>query len=126
MSSQTFVVIRASDRLQDAEHGLIRGWGVSETTAGSQHLSMAHGIVPVGVKSNRHYHPFELAIYVIAGRARAYFGPHDEQAVDVSTGDFLYIPAEMIHSTENIGETPVEYILARAAPEEIAYSPDDQ
>ena len=59
---------------------------------------------------------------MISGKARAYFGPNDEQWVDVSAGDFIYIPACMIHSTENTGDTPVEYILARAAPEDIAIS----
>jgi hypothetical protein len=31
----------------------------------------------------------------------------------------------MIHSTENTGDTPVEYVLARAAPEDIALSADE-
>jgi uncharacterized RmlC-like cupin family protein len=118
-------VIHAAERVSQSDHGLLRGWGVSGETAGSQHLSMAHGLVPVGAKAARHYHPFETAIFVISGRARAYFGAHDEDAVEVGAGDFLYIPAGVIHSTENIGDVPVEYILARAAPEEVAYTVGD-
>jgi len=79
-------------------------------------------MVPAGSKSKRHYHPFETAVYMISGKARAFFGPNDERWEDMSAGDFVYIPAGMIHSTENTGDTPVEYILARAAPEDIAIS----
>ena len=63
-----------------------------------------------------HSHPFETAVFVIAGRARAYFGPNDEQGVDVEAGDFLSIPADLPHGTANIEDTPVQYVLARAAP----------
>lgn len=115
-----FVVIRASETITKSDHGLVREFGVSGATSRSQHLSMALGIVPVGSKSERHYHPFETAVYVIAGKARAFFGPNDEYGVDVAAGDFIYIPAGMIHSTENTGDTPVEYILARAAAEDEA------
>ncbi len=115
-----FVIIHGNETVNKSDHGLMREFGVSGATSGSQHLSMAFGIVPPGTKSTRHYHPFETAVYVISGRARAYFGPNDEHWVDVAAGDFIYIPAGMIHSTENTGDTPVEYILARAAAEDEA------
>src|SRR4051812_40680952 len=99
--------------------GITREFGVSGSSAGSCHLSMAHGVVPAGVTSTRHSHPFETAVFVISGRARAYFGLTDEDWVDVGSGDFLYIPADLPHSTANIGDTPVQYVLARAAPEDI-------
>ena len=120
-----FVVIRFDETVNKSDHGLIREFGVSGTTSGSQHLSMAFGTVPAGVKSKRHYHPFETAVYVISGSARAFFGPNDERWIDVSAGDFLFIPGGMVHSTENAGDTPVEYILARAAPEDIAISAEE-
>lgn len=120
-----FVVIRFNETVNKSDHGLIREFGVSASTSGSQALSMAYGMVPAGSKSKRHYHPFETAVYVISGQARAYFGPNDERWEDVAKGDFLYIPAGMVHSTENTGDSPVEYILARAAPEDIAISADE-
>ncbi len=119
-----FVIIHATETMNKSDHGLVREFGISSTTTGAQALSMAFGMVPAKSKSKRHYHPFETAVYMISGSARAYFGPNDERSVDVSPGDFIYIPAGMIHSTENTGDTPVEYILARAAPEDIAISAD--
>src|SRR5215207_2849424 len=119
-----FVHIRFDQTVNQSDRGLIREFGVSAATSGTQHLSMAFGMVPARSKSKRHYHPFETSVYVISGQSRAYFGANDERSVDVGPGDFLYIPAYMIHSTENIGDTPIEYILARAAPEDVSISPE--
>ncbi|MEP7292893.1 MAG: cupin domain-containing protein [Chloroflexota bacterium] len=123
---QDFAVIHFNQTVNKSDHGLVREFGVSSATTTTQHLSMAYGMVPAGSKSTRHYHPFETAVYVISGKARSFFGPNDERWVDVAAGDFIYIPAGMIHSTENTGDTPVEYILSRAAPEDIAISADSQ
>ena len=122
---QDFVIVRSSQTVNQTDHGLVREFGISASTSGSLALSMAFGIVPAGSKSKRHYHPFETAVYVISGRARAFFGPNDERWEDVSAGDFIFIPAGMIHSTENTGTAPIEYILARAAPEDISISPEE-
>ena len=112
-------IVRPPERQDGSGQGLVRDFGVSRTTAGSAHLSMAHGVVPPGAVSTRHYHPFETAVYIVAGKARSYFGAHDEEWVDVGAGDFVYIPAGLPHKTANIGDTPVEYLLARAAPEDV-------
>ena len=87
-------VVRPPERQDHSGQNLIRGFGISQTTAGSRHLSMAYGEVPIGATSERHYHPFETAVFIIAGVARSYFGAHDEDCVDVEAGDFVYIPAD--------------------------------
>lgn len=112
-------LIRAAERQQTDGQNLHREWGVSAATAGSTGLSMAFAVAPVGVKSIRHSHPFETAVYVLRGRGTAYFGPNDEEAVEVGAGDFLYIAAHVIHSHANTGDEPLEYILARAAAEDV-------
>ncbi len=112
-------VVHPPDRQDGSGQGVIREFGISQSSAGSRHLSMAYGVVPAGATSTRHSHPFETAVFVISGRARAYFGLNDEESVDMEAGDFLYIPADLPHSTANIGDTPVQYVLARAAPEDI-------
>ncbi len=122
LPQKDFAHIRFDQTVNQSDHGLVREFGVSAATSGTQHLSMAFGMVPARSKSKRHYHPFETAVYMVSGQARAYFGANDEQAVDMAPGDFLYIPAYMIHSTENTGDTPVEYVLSRAAPEDLSIS----
>jgi uncharacterized RmlC-like cupin family protein len=115
-------VVRPPERGDRSSHGLIRGFGVSAATTGSAALSMAHGVVPPGAVSDRHYHPFETAVYLISGRARAFFGAHDQEWVDVEAGDFVYIPAGLPHRTANTGDGPAAYVLARAAPEDVVIS----
>jgi uncharacterized RmlC-like cupin family protein len=117
--SRRYRIVRPPERQDRSGQGLVRGFGVSQSTTGSTHLSMAHGVVPIGATSTRHYHPFEAAVFIISGKARSYFGARDEEWVDVEAGDFLYIPADLPHRTENIGDGSVEYVLARAAPEDV-------
>jgi len=113
-------VIKLNKQYTDTKHGLMREWGVTGSTVGSQNISMGYGVVPPKLRSTAHYHSFETAIYVVKGRARAFFGAKSEKYFDVSEGDFLYIPAGVVHCTENLGDTPVEYIVSRNAPEDIA------
>jgi uncharacterized RmlC-like cupin family protein len=115
---KSYRVVHPPERADHSGQNVIRGFGVSGSTAGSRHLSMACGEVPVGAISERHYHPFETAVFIISGTARAYFGAHDEDCVDVEAGDFVYIPDGLPHRTENIGGTPIRYVLARAAAED--------
>jgi uncharacterized RmlC-like cupin family protein len=117
--SRRYRVVHPPDRQDGSGQGVVREFGISRTSAGSSHLSMAYGVVPAGETSTRHSHPFETAVFVISGRARAYFGATDEEWVDDGEGDFLYIPAEVPHRTANIGDTPVRYVLARAASEDV-------
>ncbi len=49
----------------------------------------------------RHSHPFETAVFVISGRARAYFGLDDGEWVDLEAGDFLYISADLPQQEAN-------------------------
>src|SRR5687768_7211257 len=119
-----YCVVHPPERQDHSGHGLVRDFGISQSTAGSAHLSMAYGVVPVGATSTRHYHPFETAVFIISGKAKAYFGVNDEECVDVEAGDFLFIDSDLPHSTENTGNVPVQYILARAAPEDIVITVD--
>src|SRR5215207_4820807 len=118
-SPKGYRVVHPPERQDHSGQGVSREFGVSGSSVGSHHLSMAYGVVPAGATSARHSHPFETAVFVISGHARAYFGATDEEWVDVGEGDFLYIPAEVPHRTANIGDTPAAYVLARAAPEDV-------
>lgn len=116
---RSLVVVHPSERVQDFDHGFVRGWGVSGSLSGSRHLSMAYGVLPPGIKAKAHRHPFETAIYIISGGVRVYYGGALESFVDIMAGDFIYIPADLPHGPENMGKLPMEYIVARDASEEI-------
>ena len=121
--SSDVVVIREEKRLCDYEHGYLRGWGLTGQTAGSKNLSMAHGIIPPGMSAKPHYHPFETAIYMLKGKCRVFLGVDKSEYKDIEATDFFYIPANVIHCPANLGETVVEYIVARSSSEELCLYP---
>ena len=112
-------VIRPRDRIKDSEHGFIRGWGVLGRLTGSKNISMAYGKLRPGVKATAHQHPYETAIYIIAGSVRVYYGTKRKVFEDVKAGDFIYIPPFVPHEPQNLGGVPMEYIVARDCAEEI-------
>jgi mannose-6-phosphate isomerase-like protein (cupin superfamily) len=58
-------------------------------------------------RSGTHRHTCEALIYIITGSGRTYF---DDEPVDWSSGDTLYIPPMIWHSHENTGEEPARVI----------------
>ncbi len=113
--SQGLTVVTPEQRETDNEHGFVRGWGVSASASGSHDISMAYGELPPGIKAAAHWHPFETAIYIVSGKVRVYYGEDMAEYVDVRGGDFLTIPADVPHGPENRSDTPMTYIVARAA-----------
>lgn len=82
---------------------------------------MSRHRVPPGLHSSLHIHTnCESAVYVLSGRGYAYYGELMEGYVEGGPGDFVYIPANLAHVVGcPAGGEPLEYIVARNAPEEI-------
>jgi uncharacterized RmlC-like cupin family protein len=114
------VVVHPEQRVNDREHGFARGWGVLGSTTGATAISMGLGNLPAGIRAAAHKHPFETAILILSGRARVHFGDSDmlDQQVEIAAGDFLFIPAGVIHSPETFGDEPMQYVVSRAAADE--------
>ena len=94
--------------------------GISAETAGSKGLCMHLVTIPPGGRAKPHLHEkHESAIYVLSGQAGMYYGEGLKEHVTVSTGDFLYIPANMPHMPYNASETePCVGLIARTDPNE--------
>ncbi|CAG0971177.1 MAG: cupin domain-containing protein [Anaerolinea sp.] len=119
------VVVRSSEHTQEYTHGFTRTWGITGTTTGSTAISMAYGRLPSGSKAQPHYHPFDTAIYTIAGRARLFYGEKLEFMIDTKAGDFVYLPAGIIHAPEAYGDEDLQFVVARTAPEDVYYLPGE-
>ena len=117
------LVIHPDEGVRDTHHGFMRQWGITGETTGAQGISMTHGTLAPGLKAEPHYHPFETAIYVISGKAKVYYGPHLEHEVICQAGDFVYIAPGVVHTPENIGDEPLDYVAARSAPADVYYLP---
>lgn len=94
--------------------GMVREAGVAPNTAECQAIWMGYVSTPVGSKSAAHHHgDCESAIYVLRGRCRFYYGENLRETVEVGAGDFIYVPPLAIHAEENIGDEPLDFIVAR-------------
>ena len=125
LSDEPLVIVRSNPAEGgQSSVGMIKvGKDLTGTTAGCQHISMRHGILPPGKKASAHYHPFETVIYVIRGKHQTNFGPHLEHSIEVHPGDYLYIPAYVVHQPVNDSDEEMEFVAAQPVPEEIALLP---
>jgi uncharacterized RmlC-like cupin family protein len=95
-----------------------RDIGVSNETTGSIGIYAAIVTTAPGARSDVHHHrECETAIYVLSGQARFRFGERLEREVHAGPGDFVYIPAQAVHTEENLSDTePLVVHIARNCP----------
>src|SRR5262245_52402121 len=101
--------------------GMSREEGVGACTTDAEHLWAGHVSVEHGVHSQPHHHgESESAIYIISGRARFRFGDRLEHTVDAQAGDFVFVPAYVVHQEINPDEAEtVTMIVSRSTPDNI-------
>ena len=94
--------------------------GISEASAGAQHLSLNLVIIPPGGAAQPHVHRgYETAIYLIEGRVETRYGPGLRKSVVHEAGDFIFIPADVPHQPVNLSATePAKALVARNDPNE--------
>lgn len=94
---------------------------------GSQNIYSAIVITAAGGKTDVHHHAeCETAIYILKGRACYRFGEKVDQVVTAGEGDFVYIPAFMIHTEENLSDAEELHVLVtrnRPGPKTIVVAP---
>jgi uncharacterized RmlC-like cupin family protein len=77
--------------------------GISGANSGARGLSMNRVVIPPGGQAAAHRHVgSESAIFLLAGRVKTFYGPCLEKSVINQTGDFLFIPAGVIHMPVNL------------------------
>lgn len=67
-----------------------------------------------GASGWHHHGSYATSTYVVEGSLRVEFGPGAESAVEAGPGDFIYIPANIVHREINLGDTPSTEIITRA------------
>lgn len=74
----------------------------------SKNLQMGFTIVYANGKTTGHSHPaFEEVYYVIQGRGKMVVG---DTEYDIKTGDALYVPFGVFHTTYNTGILPLHLL----------------
>ena len=68
-----------------------------------------------GAASGWHHHgEHESGLYVLAGALRLDFGPAGRSTVEAHEGDFVHVPAGVVHRESNPGATTSRAVIARA------------
>ncbi len=76
--------------------------------------------LPPGERGHAHLHEHhETALYILSGEAETWYGENLQEYLTLSTGDFLYIPANIPHLPANRSQsTPCQIVVARTDPNE--------
>lgn len=114
-------VVRTGSKDGEMPQGVLGKQGVSRATVGAEGIFMARYRVPPGAHSELHLHTnCETAVFVLRGRGYAYYGEDLGGYIEAGPGDFVYIPADLAHVVGcPAGGEPLEYVVARDAPEEV-------
>lgn len=89
--------------------------GVSAETTGSQIIWLGLMALPPGGRTKAHVHEHhETALYMMSGDAlELWTGDELEHCEAVRPGDFVYIPANVLHVAVNRGATTAVFIGSR-------------
>jgi uncharacterized RmlC-like cupin family protein len=111
-------VIRSNDTYAGRQ-GLTYEAGISAESVGAQAICMHLLRLPPGAQAHPHLHAnHETAIYLITGRAAMWYGEQLEQHLEMEAGDWLYIPAGVVHLPYNPGSEDAVAVIARTDPNE--------
>lgn len=89
--------------------------GVSAETTGSRVVWLGLMALPAGGRTKAHVHEHhETALYMMSGNAvELWTGDELEHCEAVRPGDFIYIPANVLHVAVNRGAAPAIFVGSR-------------
>src|SRR5437588_3226958 len=99
----TLRVIRSAERCPDQASGaMLREAAIAQSTVGAQKIWLGYVELGPGLVSAVHHHgKAESGIYIISGDARFYSGDQLDQAQEAHTGDFVWVPPQLVHVEMN-------------------------
>jgi uncharacterized RmlC-like cupin family protein len=113
-----------SNTAQSGGLRLITGVGPQHTPAAKLWFGKASN--PPGFRSLPHHHgEAETGAYLLSGRARIYFGKNYGEYVEMSEGDFMFVPPFLPHLEANMSTTEELWWLACRTPENIVVNLPD-
>ena len=121
-------VIKPGDRDANTAQtsGMSRVAGVAASTCGASGVWMGEVVTKPGFRSGAHHHGgLESAIYVLSGSYRFRWGDRLERSAEGGAGDFIFVPANLIHQEINTSDVePLVFILARGGQENVVVNID--
>ncbi|MEX0751158.1 MAG: cupin domain-containing protein [Dehalococcoidia bacterium] len=122
------VIVRPAERDASTAQtaGMSRVAGVAASTCGASGVWMGEVVTEPGFQSGAHHHgDVESAIYVVSGTIRFRWGARLEHSADGLAGDFIFVPANVVHTEANTSERePLVLIVARGGQENVVVNVD--
>lgn len=108
--------------------GMSRVAGVAASTCGASGVWMGEVVTEPRFESGAHHHgDVESAIYVISGSIRFRWGARLEHSAEGGAGDFIFVPANTVHSEANNSDRePLVLIVARGGQENVVVNVEVQ
>lgn len=101
-------ILRRADKKVELREGVTMTWFVSKELGNSDAVTLAQGTVKPGFVSRPHFHPnCEELVHIMQGKML--HNVEGGRKVELSEGDTISIPANVLHNAENIGD--VEAVL---------------
>ncbi len=98
----------AETELEPVPPGKIHHWYCKPGMVRDTDLMLVRAQLSPGSAHNFHYHPkMEEILYVLSGTAEQWV---ENQKRIMKTGDSLYVPAGVVHSTFNIGDDTLDFL----------------
>ena len=116
------VVTRQGEEAQNTGQsgGAVRVSGVSVQHTPATKIWFGKVFNEPGYRSLPHHHgEAETGGYVLTGKARIYFGENFSEYIDMSEGDFVFVPPFMPHVEANMSTTDELIWLTTRTPENI-------
>jgi uncharacterized RmlC-like cupin family protein len=114
VGSNTATIVKGGAQFT-AEQGSDYAPGVSAEAVGSQNLFLGVVTLPPGKRTKAHVHErHETAMYFLSGTSvDMYTGPALERHEVMHPGDYVYIPANVLHVAVNRTDTPAVFVGSR-------------
>ena len=109
-------IVKAGARYR-SEQGSDYDPGISHETVGSTVLFLGAVTLPPGARTRAHVHErHETALYVLNGEIEMWTGDRLQHREVAGPGDYIYIPANVLHVGVNRGNEPAVCVGTRNEP----------
>jgi uncharacterized RmlC-like cupin family protein len=103
-------IIREGDANRRSGDGVELVVAVSKETTGAEHLWFGRFTSEPGVSIPPHHHTCDTVAYLIRGQAAFQVGA---ERLEMVPGEYVYVPANVVHTEETLGNETAEFIIAR-------------
>ena len=112
------LVVRRSELSPDTAQtpGIQRLSAIDRATVGSERLWVGEATMQPGLRSGAHHHgDCDSVVCVTRGRVRIRFGERLENSAEAGAGDYVYIPAHLVHQEINLSDSEaIDSIVIRS------------